>query len=240
LESLDRYESEAERLARCIAILGEANVASDASWSLGALDKERASIKRVLTGAFVSTPFIACNVGGKIEVKDWGRERWQTLLSRIAIRHSQLGFVIIGASDERERGDELCRHWIGPTLNLSGELTPRESAAVLEKAALFIGHDSGPMHLAAAVGVPCVAIFSARDKPGVWFPHGEGHKVLYHQTHCHGCRLTTCEKYGAKCITSITVEEVQTALDELLSVPSTPEHMVEINDKVGSGRLASD
>ena len=229
LESLDRYESEGERLARCIRIVGEANLASDASWNLEPLDKERASIKRLLTGPFVSAPFIACNVGGKIQVKDWGREKWQTLLSRIAIRRSQFGLVVIGASDERERGAELCRSWLGPTLNLSGELTPRESAAVLQKAALFIGHDSGPMHLAAAVGVPCVAIFSARDKPGVWFPHGEGHRVLYHQTDCYGCQLTTCEKYGAKCIASIEVDEVQAALDDLLSAGRA----LHTGDKVG-------
>ena len=115
-----------------------------------------------------------------------------------------------------ERGDELCHEWVGPTLNLAGKLTPRESAAVLERARLFIGHDSGPMHLAAALGTPCVAIFSARNKPGVWFPRGDGHKIIYHQTECYGCGLTVCEKYGAKCIGSVTVEEVEAGVDDLL------------------------
>jgi heptosyltransferase-3 len=88
-------------------------------------------------------------------------------------------------------------------------------------AALFFGHDSGPMHLAAAVGLPCVAVFCARAKPGVWFPWGSRLKVIYHQTDCFGCELQVCSKYGKKCISSITVEEVLSAINELLAYPTT-------------------
>ena len=95
-------------------------------------------------------------------------------------------------------------------------LTPRESAAALKKSALFIGHDSGPMHLSAAVRTPCVAIFSARNKPGVWFPYGEKHRVLYHQTECYGCGLEVCNNEDKKCIKSITVEEVLYAMHVIL------------------------
>jgi ADP-heptose:LPS heptosyltransferase len=93
-------------------------------------------------------------------------------------------------------------------VNLCGLLAPRESAAVLSRARIFIGHDSGPMHLAAAVQTPCVAIFSARNKPRVWFPYGRQHRVVYHQTDCWGCGLETCTVERKKCLTSITVEEV--------------------------------
>ena len=62
----------------------------------------------------------------------------------------------------------------------------------MAKAELFLGHDSGPMHLAANVGTPCVAVFSARCHPGVWFPRGTGHQVIYHETECAGCMLFTC------------------------------------------------
>ena len=75
-----------------------------------------------------------------------------------------------GAAVERERTDHLLSHWPGKRVNLCGELSVRESAAVLRSARVFIGHDSGPMHLAAAVGIPCAAIFSARNPPGRWFP----------------------------------------------------------------------
>jgi heptosyltransferase-3 len=216
-EELGRYESEGERLARCLAALGDPQLGANANWSLGDLATERGVVDLLLVSAFGEAPFIVCNIGGKGEVKDWGQEKWLTLFRKAAGRYSQIGLAMIGAAEEGKRAEELCREWLGPTLNLSGKLTPRESAAVLEKASLFLGHDSGPMHLAAAVGTPCVAIFSAREKPGVWFPRGDRHRILYHQTECFGCKLDVCHRYAAKCIRSISVEEVETALDAFLS-----------------------
>ena len=75
----------------------------------------------------------------------------------------------------------LPRFWEGPVLNLCGRISPRESAAVVHHARLFLGADSGPMHLAAAGGVPCVIPFAALDLPGRWFPVGKFHKPIYHQ-----------------------------------------------------------
>jgi len=49
----------------------------------------------------------------------------------------------------------------------------------MKNAQFFLGHDSGPMHLAALIEVPCVAIFSARAKPGVWFPFGSNNSIFY-------------------------------------------------------------
>lgn len=106
--------------------------------------------------------------------------------------------------------------WKGQTANLCGALSPRESAALLEKAEVFVGHDSGPMHLASAVGTPCVAIFSARNLPGQWFPVRSGHKIIYHKTDCFGCGLEQCIAEGKKCIFSISVDEVHSATVALL------------------------
>jgi len=64
------------------------------------------------------------------------------------------------------------------------------------------------MHLAAAVGTPCVAIFSARKPPRLWFPHGPQHRVLFHDVSCMGCKLETCIVERKRCLTTITVEEV--------------------------------
>jgi ADP-heptose:LPS heptosyltransferase len=57
-------------------------------------------------------------------------------------------------------------------------LTPRESAAALAGACLFVGHDSGPMHLAAAMGVRCIGLFGNENLPAKWHPWGEHHLVL--------------------------------------------------------------
>ena len=74
----------------------------------------------------------------------------------------------------------------------ASKIYPRELPTVLARpsvtggpahARLFIG----PMHLAAAVGTPCVAIFAARNIPRQWFPYGAHHRILYHRVECAGC-----------------------------------------------------
>ena len=84
------------------------------------------------------------------------------------------------------------------------------------RAKAFLGHDSGPMHLAAAVGTTCVAIFASRNIPRVWFPYGKQHRVLYHPVDCAGCQLQTCVVERKKCILSITVDEVLEQVMQIL------------------------
>ncbi len=212
-----RYETEAERLARCLTSLGDARLNEPASWDLRLTWNEHERARQILAAWPAPPHFIVCAVGGKSEVQEWGRDNWLRLIGHLGSRWPDYGLLLIGATDEFDRSDELCRQWPGPRLNLCGALTPRESAAVMSSATLFLGHDSGPMHLAAAVGVPCVAVFCARAKPGVWFPWGNRNKVIYHQTECFGCGLSVCTAYAKKCITSITVEEVLSAATELLA-----------------------
>src|SRR5208337_2816669 len=109
--------------------------------------------------------------------------------------------------------------WLGAKVNLSGRLLPRESAAVLSHATVFVGPDSGPMHLASSFGVPCVRVFSARMAPGMWFPNGLRNQVIFHPTECMGCQLETCVVMKKKCTTSITVDEVERAVDLVLGQP---------------------
>jgi lipopolysaccharide heptosyltransferase III len=70
------------------------------------------------------------------------------------------------------------------------------------------------MHLAAATGLPCVAIFSAHNKPGPWYPYGVGNRVIYHQVPCFDCGLEKCIRYAKRCIASITIDEVLQAATE--------------------------
>lgn len=204
-------EPEAERLTRNIASLGDAKLDDPASWDLHLVDAEKAKADEAL-GALVDRPFIAVSVGTKVQSKDWGRDNWRALLASLASRYSGYGLALSGAPEESEASEFAGQGWRdaggGPVVNLCGKLTPRESAAAFRRARIFIGHDSGPMHLAAAVQTPCVAIFAARNKPRVWFPYGSSHRVVYHQTECWGCALETCIVEKKRCLTSITVEEV--------------------------------
>ena len=70
--------------------------------------------------------------------------------------------------------------------------------------------------LAASVGTPCVCVFGARNLPGVWFPPGTKNQIVYHRTECFGCGLETCIEMEKKCIRSVTVEEMQQAVERVL------------------------
>jgi|SRR5262249_40193080 len=78
-----------------------------------------------------------------------------------------------------DRSEKLTANWIGPSVNLCGRLSPRESAAAMRNSMCFVGHDSGPMHLAAAVGVSCVCAFGSFNTPRTWHPMGEGHRIIH-------------------------------------------------------------
>jgi ADP-heptose:LPS heptosyltransferase len=123
--------------------------------------------------------FVAVNLGGKVPQNNWGDARWAELLRLMALEYSAFALVLFGSVDEFDRSSRIAADWPGPTLNLCGKLTPRESAAVMRSATLFVGHDSGPMHLASVAGIPCVAMFGDFNPPKQWHPFGEEHRLIH-------------------------------------------------------------
>jgi ADP-heptose:LPS heptosyltransferase len=206
-------QPEAERLAESIGRLGPIQLNDPSNWDLRLSPAEihRAGelLQRLGTG-----PLLAACLGTKVQANDWGEANWTALLTRIAQHFPDYKLLLIGAPEEAAISERAATAWSGRSLNLCGAVSPRESAAVMRSATLFLGHDSGPMHLAAAVGVPCVGIFAARNLPRVWFPYGSRHRVIYHRTDCAGCGLETCVEQRKKCILSIGVEE---ALDAVVN-----------------------
>jgi len=205
-------EPEAARLVRCLAELGEADVEDPASWDLRLSDVEREAAASAIGEDALRLRPIAVSVGTKVQAKDWGRDNWRALLARVAEQSPGRALLLVGAGEEADASEFAAGGWRerggGPVVNLCGRLSPRESAAALARAEIFLGHDSGPMHLAAAVGTPCVAVFAARNLPRQWFPVGRQHRVVYHRVECAGCGLETCIEQGKKCLVSIGVEEV--------------------------------
>jgi heptosyltransferase-3 len=200
-------EPEASRLAHSIRSLGPLDLDDPSAWDLRLNEAERNRARDVLQ-QFQDAPFLAVSLGTKAQANDWGEANWTALLSRLAAALPNHRLALVGAAEETDACARAADAFSGRSLNLCGALAPRESAALLQSAQLFIGHDSGPMHLAAAAGAPCVAVFSARNLPRVWFPYGKRHTVIYHRTDCAGCELVTCIELQKKCIRSIAVDEV--------------------------------
>ena len=212
------YESESLRLGRLIGELGDVEADERANWDLRLTDAERQTATQAL-GSLAEKPLIVCGPGTKMQAKDWEKDNWRKLLARLHAEYPEHGLALVGAQEESETCEYAAQDWTGPKVNLSGRISPRETAAVLEHADVFLGPDSGPMHLAASVGVPCVIAFSAHGLPGVWFPSGPQHQIVYHQPECFNCGLETCIVMEKKCMRSITVEEMEQAVGRVLKRP---------------------
>ncbi len=208
---------EAKQLATRIETLGMIDLSQDRYWDLLLTKDELETATVTLSSLPAGSPIIVACVGTKAQSKDWEIHNWIRLFRRLADKLPNWSLVIIGSQDEYGLGEQCLSAWKGPSLNLCGKLPVRISASILTKATVFVGHDSGPMHLAGCVGTPCVAVFSARNLPQEWYPKGDRNKIIYHRTDCAGCDLVVCIEEKKKCILSITVDEVEQATLSIIS-----------------------
>jgi heptosyltransferase-3 len=198
------FEREAERLVRCLAPLGTADIHASANWDLGLTEDELAVPRRMIADWSGTQSYIALCIGTKQAVNDWGASNWSTLVARLLDSYPHR-LVFVGAQDDYVLSEAIAHTCPGRCVNLCGRLSVRESAAVIAAAVLFVGNDSGPMHLAAAAGTPLVAVFSKLNPPGIWFPSGERVRVLYPYA-------------PGMTIYSIAPSDVATAIERLLTV----------------------
>jgi heptosyltransferase-3 len=209
-------EWEAARIARRVAELEAVDLEDAVNWDLRLSPAEIAAGEARLESLAGERPVLAFSTGTKVQAKHWGVENWEELSRRLAGRLPDWSAVFLGSALEAEEGARCAAAWGGRAVNLCGKTTPRESATVLRRCCLFVGHDSGPMHLAACVGVPCVAVFSARNLPRQWYPQGgDRNRILQRRPDCAGCGLEVCIEQGKRCLTDIGVDEVERAVLEM-------------------------
>jgi heptosyltransferase-2 len=121
------------------------------------------------------TPMIALHPGSGGEHKNWPPEKWIELVARIfSMGHRVL---LAGGEADQKTLSVLCHAWREKEMHLARNLPLNQLAAVLARCALFVGHDSGISHLAAAAGVPCVLMFGPTD-PEVWAPANPAVRVV--------------------------------------------------------------
>jgi len=176
--------------------------------SLAEDERHRACSLLAARGIPGHRPLLAVGAGSKMPAKVWPGERYVEVLQLMQQRFPSAAVVFLGGADESDYCRTLADK-VGPrAINLAGELSIPGSAAILEQCDAYLGNDTGIMHLAASVGTPCVAIFSARDFPGLWEPMGSGHRILRHETDCAGCMLVECKAEGMRCLTAISTDQV--------------------------------
>jgi ADP-heptose:LPS heptosyltransferase len=170
------------------------------------------------TGYDAGRALIGVAPGSKWESKIWEEDRFAEVVERLIENYGVLP-VIFGGDEDREKGQRLIARW-ETGINAAGALNVREAAAALAECTLYLGNDTGTMHLAAAVGTPCVAIFSALDLIGRWYPFGNENAIFRRSVECEGCFSPTCFN-NHKCLDLITADEVYQACSKILEKRST-------------------
>lgn len=183
---------------------------------LGLSDREEEKVAQWLVsqGGDGGRPWLAVGPGSKMKVKLWPWERYLEVVARL-LEEFDCWPVVFGGPEDEELGQRLIAAW-GRGHNAAGALGLRAAAAALRRCRLYLGNDTGTMHLAAVLGVRCVAIFSSRAAPGQWYPYGSGHRVFRTPIDCEGCMLEVCIDQGMKCILRVSTAEVTASARELL------------------------
>jgi heptosyltransferase-3 len=172
--------------------------------------------------------FVHVHPASRWAFKCWPAERVAALCDALAAKGWPI--VLTSAPDTNEKAliaAVLSTPTICGTVDLSGQLSLKELAALTARAKIFVGVDSAPMHIAAAMGTPVVAIFGpSGDRE--WGPWGEvgknRHRVVASMTHpCRPCGLAGCnDSKVSDCLTTLPVAQVLTACEELLSISPAP------------------
>ncbi|NJD68841.1 MAG: hypothetical protein C3F12_05900 [Candidatus Methylomirabilota bacterium] len=182
-----------------------------------AVDETAATAALTAVRIAPTEPFVALHPGARWWFKSWPADRFAAVIDYI---QGKLGLkvALLGGDQEQAVAKVIGEHVETGCRSLVGRLTVLELAALLRRAALFVGNDSGPMHIAAAMGTPVIGLFGPSD-PRVWGPAGQGHAVFYRGIDCRPCFPGGCQRGEQNCMRLITLDEVIPAVERMLAQP---------------------
>lgn len=220
-EKDQRHKGEKHEVEYVMDLLEKVGIKSDDEPSVSLVfDKDAQRAVKTLLGAnsmSMDRPIIAIHPSASNEAKMWGKDRFRELVKKLS-SEKKVYVCVIGDRHSRRLAEEIIHgedHSI--VKDFTGMFDLKQLSAFLSKCSVLVTNDSGPMHMAAALGTPVVAIFGRNISgvsPARWRPWGKGHVVL-HKGKCVPCLDTKCRN-GYKCFSEITVGEVFNKVTGLL------------------------
>jgi lipopolysaccharide heptosyltransferase II len=205
-----------ERALDLPAGAAEASVAGTAAARLAIPGEARARAASLLAGLPGGRPVVAVHAGGGREIKQWNLDRFADVVNRLAASHAA-AVVLSGDAGDRALVDAV-KADLDPAvrcLDLVGRVDLVTLAAVLEKANLLITGDTGPMHLAAALDTPVIAVFGPSD-PARWGPFSDSARVVRVSLPCSPCNRIRrpperCRGHVPDCLAAVSAGAVYDA-----------------------------
>ncbi|HEY7855068.1 MAG TPA: lipopolysaccharide heptosyltransferase II [Terriglobales bacterium] len=165
---------------------------------------------------FAGAPLVAVHVGATFgTAKRWLPERFAAIAAQCVARGWQVAFI--GGKGERELAEQVRVQGGGGGVNLAGETNLTELIGLLAASSALVANDSGPMHLAAAVGTPVVALFGSTNHRETYplAEHGRMRLLRVEGVACSPCKLRDCP-IDHRCMTRLEVATVWQALQDML------------------------
>jgi heptosyltransferase-2 len=190
---------------------------ADPSISIEAAASEKEEARKLLAAEGVppASRYIVLNPGAAYgSAKRWSEERFAELAALLA-RDTGFRIVIIGSDAERRIAEKIREQAQCETAILNGKTSLETLIGVLAESSLMITNDSGPMHIAAALGVPTVAVFGATNAAETG-PYGPKTRIVSHPVECSPCMLRECP-IDHRCMSGISAGDVRRAAFELLT-----------------------
>jgi heptosyltransferase-2 len=182
----------------------------DRHLKLSCTDGEIAEARKVLG----DDEWLAINPGATYgSAKRWYPDRFAAVADSLAREYS-VRALIIGGPGERDVSEDIEASMESTALNLCGRTTVREMMAVLSQCRLMVTNDSGPMHVAAAFGVPIVAVFGPTDHTTT-SPFSNNNYLIREEADCAPCLLRHCPT-DHRCMEAINTDDVLTAARSLM------------------------
>jgi len=170
-----------------------------------------------------SRRWIIIQPGARWATKCWPIDYYEELVRQLARRHKDLSFAILGAEKESQIASQIAASAPSQCLNLAGSLNLQEMIEWIRASELMIGNDTGPIHAAAAMGKPVIAIFGPTN-PDRTGPYGQRERVLRAQLPCSPCMRDKCGNPRLlECLKAVTPNAVANAADRVLTGLVRPE-----------------
>ncbi len=202
-----RYYSNLHEIEQNISLLRQAGLFPRAlpSWPVfKAGEEDTRTVEKVKRELGLGENFIVLHPLPATPAKRWMAEKWGQLIDGLP---GDFDVVMIGVQTDAAYLEEIQKGCRRKVISAAGLFTLPQLAAFLGQCRLFIGVDSGPAHIAAAVGVPVISLFSGTNRVCQWAPWGSQVTVLQKETECSPCELQECP-FGNECMRRIEVGEV--------------------------------
>lgn len=199
------------------------SLARAAGFELPPGDDGRLAVRRPLPPVSHEPGYVVLHPGASVPARAWPADRSAEAVAALADAGHRV--LVTGGPGERE----LTAAVAGTRgIDLGGATSLAEMAALLDGATAVVVGNTGPAHLAAAVGTPVVSLFSPVVPAERWAPYGVPTVLLGDQSAaCAGTRARECPVPGHPCLTSVTAQDVVAAVDKLTSTvqqPAVPRH----------------